>query len=409
MADSGDGWSEAGIGIWFSAYSNNGAGKVRITSAGHGLANGSLVTVAGLTGTGAPVAGPYAVTFVDADHYDLATVAYVAGWAYDPALSYATTTNITWNNRPTETNANVPVVSASSAPVIGAFLELDVTSLVAETLASDSQKLMTLRLFTGTSQKLGFESRRGYAGTKPRLVIESSDAPQISITSPGTNSASIYFGESLSITATVTAIPARAGSLVVAWTKVSGPGAVTFTTPSSASTAVTFGAAGDYVIRLTTNDGVLESTKDLTVRVLNSAVFGTTANMTLRLPFDEVSGTAAADVSGSGNNGTLTTNATWTTGGRIGGALNCTGGSTSKSISGYSNNGSNKVRIACVGHGLQTGRQVTIAGFSSSSINGVRQVTVVDSDTFDTTVNYVAGWTLTSPTATSATSCQVPA
>jgi hypothetical protein len=40
-------------------------------------------------------------------------------------------------------------------------------------------------------------------------------------------------------------------ALASAWTKVSGPGNVTFTSPSSASTGATFSTAGTYVLRLT--------------------------------------------------------------------------------------------------------------------------------------------------------------
>jgi RHS repeat-associated protein len=57
------------------------------------------------------------------------------------------------------------------------------------------------------------------------------------------------------------------GTLTTTWTKVEGPGLVTFVDPSSAATTAQFGAAGTYVLRLTANDGALSSGDDVTVKV----------------------------------------------------------------------------------------------------------------------------------------------
>jgi RHS repeat-associated protein len=56
-------------------------------------------------------------------------------------------------------------------------------------------------------------------------------------------------------------------AIVVAWTKVSGPGTVSFASPSAANTAATFGEAGTYVLRLTANDSALADADELTVTV----------------------------------------------------------------------------------------------------------------------------------------------
>jgi RHS repeat-associated protein len=57
------------------------------------------------------------------------------------------------------------------------------------------------------------------------------------------------------------------GTLSAAWTKVSGPGAVTFSNPNSASTAAAFGADGVYTLRLTATDGELTASDDVVVTV----------------------------------------------------------------------------------------------------------------------------------------------
>lgn len=51
------------------------------------------------------------------------------------------------------------------------------------------------------------------------------------------------------------------------WSKVSGPGTVTFANPNQAATTATFGTPGTYVLRLTASDSVLSGTDDLAVTV----------------------------------------------------------------------------------------------------------------------------------------------
>jgi hypothetical protein len=53
----------------------------------------------------------------------------------------------------------------------------------------------------------------------------------------------------------------------VAWSKVSGPGTVSFTQPQQAETSATFSESGTYVLRLTAGDGVYTSYDEVTVTV----------------------------------------------------------------------------------------------------------------------------------------------
>ncbi|WNO08437.1 PKD domain-containing protein [Teredinibacter sp. KSP-S5-2] len=57
------------------------------------------------------------------------------------------------------------------------------------------------------------------------------------------------------------------GALSVSWSKVSGPGNVTFANASSANTNASFSLAGTYVLRLTASDSELASTDDITITV----------------------------------------------------------------------------------------------------------------------------------------------
>ena len=63
-------------------------------------------------------------------------------------------------------------------------------------------------------------------------------------------------------------LPNPPGAVTVAWSLVSGPGAVTFDAPNAKTTAAAFSAAGVYVLRLTANDSQLSAAADVTLTVV---------------------------------------------------------------------------------------------------------------------------------------------
>jgi len=241
---------------------------------------------------------------------------------------------VTYNTMPAD-NPSSPTTLATAYPVAGSYLDIDVTPQLRTYLAGYSSGKINFKLSTASQQTVNLSSAFSYGGAIPQLIIQTTNAPLISITSPAISPAYLNMNSGLLITASATAIPATAANLATSWMKLSGPGTVTFSTPNQPSTTATFSAAGDYVLRLSAADGVLQSAKDITVRVLyvpasTSPVTGPTDGLVLRLPFDESSGTTATDVSGvsPANSGSLagTTNPAWTpAGGRIGGALTFSG------------------------------------------------------------------------------------
>ncbi|HRX69807.1 MAG TPA: DUF4214 domain-containing protein [Candidatus Competibacteraceae bacterium] len=68
-------------------------------------------------------------------------------------------------------------------------------------------------------------------------------------------------------TVTDDGLPKPPGTVTVTWTKVSGPGTVTFSNAANATTTATFSTAGAYVLRLTAEDGAVTATDDVTVIV----------------------------------------------------------------------------------------------------------------------------------------------
>jgi hypothetical protein len=62
------------------------------------------------------------------------------------------------------------------------------------------------------------------------------------------------------------------GKLAVNWSRISGPGQVSFSDAASASSTARFSAPGSYVLRVTASDGTLSSSDDVTMMVTTAPV-----------------------------------------------------------------------------------------------------------------------------------------
>jgi hypothetical protein len=94
------------------------------------------------------------------------------------------------------------------------------------------------------------------AANQPPVV---NAGPDQTITLPG--------GASLDGTVSDDGLPNPPASLTTTWSKLSGPGTVSFANASATDTTVFFSAPGDYVLRLTTNDGAAAVSDDINVTV----------------------------------------------------------------------------------------------------------------------------------------------
>jgi RHS repeat-associated protein len=74
------------------------------------------------------------------------------------------------------------------------------------------------------------------------------------------------------------------GTLNVSWTKVSGPGAVSFGNAGQPATTATFSAGGLYVLRLAASDSQLTSSDDISVTVNRAPVVNAGPDQTITLP-----------------------------------------------------------------------------------------------------------------------------
>jgi hypothetical protein len=81
----------------------------------------------------------------------------------------------------------------------------------------------------------------------------------------------------LAATATDDGQPAPPAQMTRSWTRVSGPGTVTFSSQTSLTPTLTFSAAGAYVLRLTVSDGALAASDDIGITVSAAPANGLTA------------------------------------------------------------------------------------------------------------------------------------
>jgi acid phosphatase type 7 len=125
-------------------------------------------------------------------------------------------------------------------------------------------------MITGTGKRVAY-SFDGDSTKAPVLVIEydsgttsgTNKAPVVSAGSPQT----ITLPASAVLSGSVTDDGLPSNTLKATWSKVSGLGTVTFANAALLTTAATFSAAGDYVLRLTVSDGQLAGNSDVAIKV----------------------------------------------------------------------------------------------------------------------------------------------
>jgi hypothetical protein len=102
----------------------------------------------------------------------------------------------------------------------------------------------------------------GAGGNQPPLVSAGADQ-------------TIALPASASLDGTVAddGLPNPPGLVTAVWSRVSGPGTVTFADPAAVDTTASFSAAGTHVLRLTADDSALISSDDTTITVLPEGTF----------------------------------------------------------------------------------------------------------------------------------------
>ena len=125
--------------------------------------------------------------------------------------------------------------------------------------------------YVNATNRMVFSSREtSTASLHPKLVVS-----YLPGETPTNEAPDVHAGEDQTINASVLlngivsddGYPNSPGEVTSNWTKVSGPGNIVFDDPTNVVTNAQFDTAGTYVLRLTSNDGELQSQDDVTVIV----------------------------------------------------------------------------------------------------------------------------------------------
>lgn len=189
-------------------------------------------------------------------------------------LSRTGGTNITdlWTNAGGDFGTNVlSVLPGYDATITG----------VQKTFAATTQFVATAQAAFNAGQPLNLLvlSPTTEAGTNNAISRISSDdsfnvsaRPQLTLTFLGNFAPTISLGNSF---VALTNVPASLSGSVTnsvgsAWSKASGPGAVSFSNAGNPATTATFSAPGNYSLRLTASNGLAQVSRDVAVTVVAS-------------------------------------------------------------------------------------------------------------------------------------------
>ncbi len=101
------------------------------------------------------------------------------------------------------------------------------------------------------------------------MVVVNAPTNQAPVVNAGADQ-SVFLSSGVSLTASVTddGLPNPPSVVTLAWSVVSGPGSVSFANASAAVTSATFTMSGNYILRLSADDGVLSAIDDIAVNVM---------------------------------------------------------------------------------------------------------------------------------------------
>jgi hypothetical protein len=124
---------------------------------------------------------------------------------------------------------------------------------------------------TGSGKRVA-ESYNGDSAGAPLLELEyavpNQQRPQVDAGADAT----VSIPDTVALDGTVTddGLPNPPGAVTTTWSKVSGPGTVTFGDASAVDTTAAFSDPGSYVLRLTADDGELSANDTLTVTAVGA-------------------------------------------------------------------------------------------------------------------------------------------
>ena len=195
----------------------------------------------------------------------------------DVPVNRPPTANADGASTPQDTPVSINVLANDTDPDLGATLNIasftQPTFGGVVTQVGNSLRFVPAAGFTGTASFTYTVTDGQFTSTASVSVQVTAIASNVAPTTNAGADRVIYSGfdlpnASVLLTGTVSddGLP-KPANLAITWSKVSGPGSVTFSAATAASTSATFDALGTYVLRLTANDGALSASDDVQVTV----------------------------------------------------------------------------------------------------------------------------------------------
>ncbi len=160
----------------------------------------------------------------------------------------------------------------------------DVSGTV-DTTASQQSVTLAVTVSAAGVLKVTIQGTSGRSGAFNGLDLVETAPPNAAPTvDAGSNQTIVLPTNTASLDGTVSddGLPDPPAAVTTAWTKVSGPGTVTFGDASAVDTTATFSTHGAYVLQLEASDGALSTTDTVTITVdpepLPTVAFNTTAS-----------------------------------------------------------------------------------------------------------------------------------
>ncbi len=138
-----------------------------------------------------------------------------------------------------------------------------ITILPVNDAVTEGSEAVLVQISTGSYDIGGL----GYASVN---VQDNDLPPTVFISSPGAQGTVVAPGNGVEFAATA-ADDGLPQALTYAWTQVAGPGAITFGTPTAASTPAIFSAPGTYLVRVTVSDGQFTARDQISVNIGGTA------------------------------------------------------------------------------------------------------------------------------------------
>ena len=207
-----------------------------------------------------------------------------------PTLTFwADSTNITQGD---STNLNWTVANADSCTATGGWLGSKDPAT-----GTHSQSVTPPATTTYNLQCSGPGGSSGQKQVTITTNVASPNSPPFVDAGPNQN---VPFPSTVNLNGLITddGLPNPPGTVTALWSKVNGPGTVTFGNSTNAVTTASFSLTGTYVLRLTGSDSVLSNSDNVTIMAISGSPMTVSCSANLMTAFLGQTITWTANVSG---------------------------------------------------------------------------------------------------------------